>query len=150
MRAVLLRSDSREQTRAVAAQVARALRPNDVVMLSGDLGAGKTAFVQGAAAAMGVTAHVQSPTFVIVREYQGRLPIAHVDVYRLDSLAELEDLGYEELFVSGRVVFVEWGEAVAGALPADRIEVSITRGAGDERAIEVRASAERLAEMGLS
>jgi tRNA threonylcarbamoyladenosine biosynthesis protein TsaE len=139
MREVVCVTTSPEQTRAVAAAVAASLRPGDVVMLSGDLGAGKTCFVQGAAAAVGVRARVQSPTFVLVREYEGALRVVHADVYRLNSLQELFDLGYEELFDPSSVAFVEWGDAVEGALPPDRLEVAITRDDDDRRTVALRA-----------
>ena len=109
-------------TRAVAATVARVLAVGDVVSLSGELGAGKTCFVQGAAAALDVAERVTSPTFLLRRDYEGRLPVSHVDVYRLDELAEVEDLGIGE--VDG-VLFVEWGDAVRPLLPGDHLEVSL-------------------------
>jgi len=127
-----------EATRAVAAAVATLLRPGDVVALSGDLGAGKTCFVQGAAEALGVRARVQSPSFVIVREYHGDIPIRHVDVYRLNSIQELIDLGYDELFDPARVLFIEWGDAVEGELPGDRLEIEITGTGTEERRIALR------------
>ena len=109
-------------TQAVAAAVARVLAAGDVVSLSGELGAGKTCFVQGAAAALDVAERVTSPTFLLRRDYEGRLPVSHVDVYRLDALAEVEDLGIGE--VDG-VLFVEWGDAVRPLLPSDHLEVSL-------------------------
>lgn len=107
------------------------------MILSGDLGAGKTAFVQGAARALGVTAPVQSPSFVLVREYAG---VVHADVYRLDSFQELIDLGYEQVLDPDRVTFVEWGDAVAELLPADRLEVDIRTEDADRRRLLLRGS----------
>ncbi|HEX9711123.1 MAG TPA: tRNA (adenosine(37)-N6)-threonylcarbamoyltransferase complex ATPase subunit type 1 TsaE [Actinomycetota bacterium] len=133
-----LTSAGAEQTRAIAALVARALRPGDVVALSGDLGAGKTAFVQGAAAALGVTARVTSPSFVLARKYAGDLDVLHVDVYRLNSIQELIDLGYEEVFSPDYVLFIEWGDAVDVALPPERLEVEITVAADERRSIVLR------------
>lgn len=139
VREIVLTSTSPEQTRAVARALATLLHPGDVVVLSGDLGAGKTCFVQGAAEALGARARVQSPSFVIVREYDADPPIRHADVYRLDSIQELIDLGYEELFDPARVLFIEWGDAVAVELPADRLEVEITTGEGeDDRRLVLR------------
>ena len=131
-----------EQTRAAAAAFAPALRAGDVVMLSGDLGSGKTTFVQGAAAALGVQGHVTSPSFVLVREYPGRARVVHVDVYRLSSLQELIDLGYEEVFAADAITFIEWGDAVSGLLPDERFEVDIRGAADDARRISIRAVGE--------
>jgi tRNA threonylcarbamoyladenosine biosynthesis protein TsaE len=97
-----------------------------VVVLAGDLGAGKTCLVQGAAAARGVTGRVTSPTFVIVRSYDGDVRIVHVDVYRLHRLGELDDLGAEEVFSDEAITFIEWGDAVAGDLPP-HTTITITR-----------------------
>lgn len=133
-------SSSPEDTRALAAAVARVVRPGDVIVLSGDLGAGKTCFVQGAAWALGVTAGVTSPSFVLVREYAGAIRIVHADVYRLNSLNELFDLGYEDLFAADAVAFIEWGDAVDRALPPDRLEVTLRRDPnGERRMITLRA-----------
>jgi len=128
------------ETQALAAAVGALLRPGDVVVLSGDLGAGKTTFVKGAARALGVEEPVTSPTFTIVQEYDGDVPVAHVDVYRLERLQELHDLGFEEL-LDRHVVFVEWGDAVAPVLPADRLEVRIGLDAGDADARTVAIAA---------
>ena len=118
---------SAEETRIVGAALAPMLLPGDVVSLSGDLGAGKTAFVQGVAAALGVQGRVTSPTFTIVHEYEGRHRIVHVDVYRLESFQEVLDLGFEELLDPEAVMLVEWGEAVAPLLPRRHLEVEIRR-----------------------
>jgi len=135
-------SSSVEQTRALGAAVASVAEPGDVIALSGDLGAGKTVFVQGAAAALGVRSPVQSPSFVLVREYEGRMRVLHADAYRLLSLQELIDLGYEELFASDAVLFIEWGDAVDPLLPRDRLEVEIHGQADEERRIVLRAPGE--------
>jgi tRNA threonylcarbamoyladenosine biosynthesis protein TsaE len=108
------------------------LRPGDVVVLAGDLGSGKTTFAQGLAAALGVTEPVTSPTFTIVQEYDGRIPVAHVDVYRLETLDELHDLGFEEVLDDAKVTLVEWGDLVAPALPTERLAVRLELGGGDD------------------
>src|SRR5438874_11606240 len=99
---------SPEETRELGASVGSVLRPGDVVSLTGDLGAGKTTFVQGAARALGVEDPVLSPTFTLVREYRGRIPIYHLDIYRLDRMQDVLDLGFEELVGRRAIVFVEW------------------------------------------
>ena len=141
-RRIRCRSSSVEDTLAIARAVASSLRPGDVVALSGDLGAGKTCFVQGAAKALGVTERVTSPTFILVREHQGRMPVLHMDVYRLNNLQELTDLGYEEFLDPTRVVFIEWGDAVGPLLPSEFLEVAITAPSEDERTIDIHARGE--------
>src|SRR3954454_6191052 len=96
-------TSSPHETRALGAALAAILRPGDVVVLEGDLGAGKTTFAQGVGRALGIDEPVVSPTFTIVREYDCRVPLAHVDVYRLESLGELHDLGFEEVLDGRRV-----------------------------------------------
>lgn len=131
-----VRSDSPARTRELGAALASVLRPGDLVLLAGDLGAGKTCFVQGAAAALGVTVRVTSPTFIIARTYAGDVPVCHVDAYRLSSLAEMEDL---DLDLPYAVTFIEWGGAVQDALPPDRLVVAIVSDGDDDdrRAITV-------------
>lgn len=107
----------------MAATIARALRPGDVVALTGELGAGKTCFVQGAAAALGVTGRVTSPSFMLRKEYSGDVPVLHMDIYRLETLQEVIELGYEEVFDHERVTFIEWGDAMSPLLPRDHLEL---------------------------
>ncbi|MEX0990818.1 MAG: tRNA (adenosine(37)-N6)-threonylcarbamoyltransferase complex ATPase subunit type 1 TsaE [Actinomycetota bacterium] len=133
---IALRSPAVDDTRDIGEALAPFLRPGDVVSLVGELGAGKTAFVQGAARGLGVETQVASPTFVLVRDYEGRLPVHHVDVYRLGTLQEVIDLGFEEMIDEDAVTFVEWGSAVE-ALFADRyLEIHLTGAEdSDERRI---------------
>jgi tRNA threonylcarbamoyladenosine biosynthesis protein TsaE len=112
------------ETEAIGAALAPLLRVGDLVVLNGDLGAGKTTFTKGLARGLGVEQRVTSPTFTIVQEYDGRLPVAHVDVYRLERIQELYDFGFEEL-LEERVTVVEWGDAIALVLPHDRVNVRI-------------------------
>ena len=119
-----LRTTSAAGTRAVGAAIASVLCAGDVVILTGDLGTGKTVVAQGIASELGVEEPVVSPTFTLLREYDGRLPVRHLDVYRLDHVQEAIDLGLEELLDDG-VVLVEWGEGVRELLPADRLEVAL-------------------------
>jgi tRNA threonylcarbamoyladenosine biosynthesis protein TsaE len=122
----VLRAGTADETRAVGEAIASLLVPGDVVALTGELGAGKTTFVQGAARALGVTSAVASPTFTLVREYRGRIPVAHVDVYRLSRLQDVVDLGLEEMIEEGDVLFVEWGDGVEGLLPESHLRVELT------------------------
>lgn len=115
-------------TKAVAAALAPLLRPGDVLLLSGDLGAGKTAFVQGLAAALGVTDRVTSPTFTLAATYHGAMTVHHLDVYRLDNLGEVLDLDLPELLDGDGVVCIEWGEVVVPELPRDFLQIRIQLG----------------------
>ena len=127
-----------EETMALGGSLARLARPGDIVLLSGDLGSGKTAFTQGFAEGLGVTEHVVSPTFTIARDYDGRLRLHHLDVYRLDHLQEAIDLGLAELTDDGGVTVIEWGEVVIPTLPPDYLEVRLGFGEGDDdRRIEL-------------
>ena len=129
-----------DETRRAAGALAELLAPGDVVNLTGELGAGKTAFVQGAAKALGVEGPVVSPTFVLVREYRGQMPIYHVDVYRLERLQEVHDLGFEDLLDPAGVVFVEWGDAVESMLPDSHLRVElVTDEESDTRRLRVTA-----------
>jgi tRNA threonylcarbamoyladenosine biosynthesis protein TsaE len=127
-------------TTAVGAALASFLRPGDVVSLTGDLGAGKTTFVQGAARRLGVIEAVLSPTFTLVREYRGAVPVYHLDVYRLDRIQDVIDLGFEEILDQGGVVFVEWGDAVEPLLPENYIQVELTMLDEDANARRVAVS----------
>lgn len=134
----MLRSDSPEATQAAGVRLAETLGPGDVVALTGELGAGKTCFTQGVAQGLGVTGRAVSPTFVLVNEYRGRLPVHHVDAYRTESLTELLDLGLDELFSGDGVTIVEWADKLLPLLPARAIHVHID-GLGDEpRTITIR------------
>lgn len=141
-----LRTRGPDETRSLASTVAGVLRPGDVVSLSGDLGAGKTCFVQGAAARLGVDRRVTSPTFNIVRSYPATLngrviDLVHVDVYRLDRLQDVVELGEEAVLGPDQVTFVEWGDAVRALLPSERLEIELHHGADDdERRIEMRGT----------
>lgn len=134
-----------EDTRAVGAALAELLVPGDVISLSGDLGAGKTTFVQGAARGLGVEDPVASPTFVLVREYRGDLPVYHLDVYRLDRLQEVIDLGFEDLLDPSGVMFIEWGDAIDALLPDEHLRVELRSGEDDARRLSFSARGPRWA-----
>jgi tRNA threonylcarbamoyladenosine biosynthesis protein TsaE len=132
------RTTSAAATRELAAAVAALARPGDLVLLVGDLGAGKTAFTQGFAEALGVDETITSPTFTLVRTYVGKHRLNHLDVFRLERVSEADDLGLGELLEDG-ITLIEWGDTIAGALPADYLELRFVFGEGDdERTIEFR------------
>jgi tRNA threonylcarbamoyladenosine biosynthesis protein TsaE len=130
-----VRSSSEAETRALAAALARGLAPGEVVLLSGDLGAGKTAFVRGLAEGLGLDPDVvTSPTFTLVHEYRGgRLPLIHVDLYRLDT-ADLAEIGLDDDLAAAGVMAIEWPERLIRSIPgAVRIRIEDT--GADERLI---------------
>ena len=138
MASLEVESGSAEETEAVAARLARALAPGDVVLVSGELGAGKTTFVRGACRALGVAGRVTSPTFTIGHRYRGVVDVSHLDLYRFRgvSAAEWSDL---EPYFEDAVVFVEWPEAGAGTLPPERARVTLAHVAPERRRIHVDA-----------
>ncbi|MGH7265500.1 MAG: tRNA (adenosine(37)-N6)-threonylcarbamoyltransferase complex ATPase subunit type 1 TsaE, partial [Candidatus Rokuibacteriota bacterium] len=127
-----------EETRDIAARLGRHARPGDVVALYGDLGSGKTCFIQGLAAGLDVEGPVTSPTFILIAEHTGgRLPLYHVDLYRTGGLEEIRALGLEEILGGRGVTAIEWAEKAEALLPAGTVRVRL-EGAGEEsRTIEV-------------
>lgn len=122
---------SPEETAEAGERLGRALAAGAVVALSGELGAGKTCFIQGLVRGLGVATPATSPTFVLINEYAGRVPVYHVDAYRTGSLSELVDLGLEERFGREGVTLIEWADKLLPLLPPDTIHVNI-KGVGDE------------------
>jgi tRNA threonylcarbamoyladenosine biosynthesis protein TsaE len=130
----VLRTTSPEQTRAIGEALGRLLRAGDVVLLRGDLGAGKTTFTQGLARGAGTDELVNSPTFILVNEYRGRLPIYHADLYRLDDPDEVAALDLPGISLDGALV-VEWPERGDGLLPEDHLLVRIEHVSPEERVL---------------
>ncbi len=122
----MLRVDDLAGTHAVAAAIAGLARPGDVIVLAGEMGAGKTAFAQGFGRALGVTEPITSPTFTLVHSYPcaGKLTLHHADLYRLDSSSDVDDLALHELAADNGIVLVEWGDVAAASL-GDHIEVRL-------------------------
>lgn len=132
------RTKSVDDTRALASALAELARPGDVLLLVGDLGTGKTAFTQGFGKGLGITERIVSPTFTLARQYSGRLPLHHLDVYRLEQIEEIYDVGLPELLDEGAVTLIEWGDAIAPALQANFLEVRAEFGDDDdERRLEL-------------
>jgi len=136
---MIVTTASETQTAAVGRDLAQSLRAGDTVLLQGELGAGKTAFVRGLAEGLGVPADaVSSPTFTLIQEYRGgRLPLFHVDLYRLDDRREIDDLGLEEIAADG-VLAIEWAEKLPRR-PANATVVRFVHGEGDARTLTIEA-----------
>ena len=124
-------SHSPEETEHIGEMLGRRLRPGTVVAYRGGLGMGKTAFTRGLARGLGCAGRVTSPTFTIVNEYEGRVPLFHFDMYRLADADALFDIGWEDYLDRGGVCAVEWSERVSDAMPADTLWVDIARGTGE-------------------
>ncbi len=142
-----LRSSSPDETIQIGRDLAGCLAPGDVVALVGPLGAGKTQLTKGIALGLGVSDSrlVNSPTFVLVNEYQGRLPIHHLDAYRLKGAGELEALGFEEMCAGDAVVLVEWADRVVDAVPTNALWIDLTVTSDQERTLSFRSSSADLA-----
>ncbi|MFX4262105.1 tRNA (adenosine(37)-N6)-threonylcarbamoyltransferase complex ATPase subunit type 1 TsaE [Pelotomaculum propionicicum] len=123
----VIKTSSAEETGILGEKLGLLLGAGDLICLYGGLGAGKTCFAQGVARGLGIEGAVTSPTFTLINEHYGRLPLFHMDVYRLDSAAEMDDLGYEEFFYGGGVTLVEWAEKIGELLPEERLDISIDR-----------------------
>ena len=131
-------SKNEKQTAELGMKLGRCLKPGDVVALFGEMGAGKTAFVRGIAAGMGVKEDVSSPTFSLVNEYRASIPLCHFDMFRIRSWDDLESTGFFDYLDADAVLAIEWSENIAGALPADCIRVEIKKGTAlNEREITI-------------
>lgn len=128
-----------EETRSLASLLSKVFQAGDVVVLSGDLGAGKTAFTQGLGLGLGVEHPVTSPTFTLANKYEGEITLNHLDVYRLEHFQEVEELGLSELIDSNSLTVIEWGNVISSVLTEGYLEISLSLGESlDERTIEFR------------
>lgn len=134
-------TNSPEETMAFAEKIGTLLRAKDVITLEGDLGAGKTHFTKGLGKGLGVKRVINSPTFTIIKEYKGRIPLYHMDVYRLHESDE--DLGFDEYFDGVGVTVIEWASMIQRQLPLQRLDVVLKHLGGDKRMIELTPKGER-------
>ncbi|MCC5933947.1 MAG: tRNA (adenosine(37)-N6)-threonylcarbamoyltransferase complex ATPase subunit type 1 TsaE [Candidatus Cyclonatronum sp.] len=138
MKNAVFNTASPQETLALGAEMAKNMASGDVICLFGDLGAGKTHFVKGVASAFGIPEkEVDSPTFVLIQEYEGTLPLYHFDAYRIASLEEARRLGMEEYFYGDGICLIEWPERIAGLLPEQRTEVHFSHTGPSSRRVEV-------------
>lgn len=130
-------SKSADETFNIGLDLADKLSPGDVIAFHGDLGAGKTVFVRGIAQGLGLDARVTSPTFTIVNEYNGKIPLFHFDMYRLSGSEELFEIGWEDYLARGGICAVEWSEITEDAFPENTINIYITKIDDDTREITI-------------
>lgn len=135
-------SNNLKDTENIGKIISRNLQSGTVLCLDGDLGAGKTAITQFIAREFGVKDYITSPTFNIIKEYLGRLPFYHMDVYRIESEDDMYDLGYDEYIYSEGVCVIEWSENIKGILPSDRVNINIDRIDDNRRMLNISGSGE--------
>lgn len=135
---------SAEETTALGEKLGRLLSPGDVIALFGDLGAGKTTFTRGIAVGLGLAADVHSPTFTLIHEHLGAIPLYHVDLYRLNSEEEVETLGLEEYMYSDGVTIIEWADRMTSSLPKDRLDITLRMLGDTERELTFESESERI------
>ncbi|MFB6468471.1 tRNA (adenosine(37)-N6)-threonylcarbamoyltransferase complex ATPase subunit type 1 TsaE [Cytobacillus sp. Hz8] len=134
-------SDKPEKTMEIAYKLAQKLQSGDVIALEGDLGAGKTTFTKGIAEGLGIRRNVNSPTFTIIKEYKGSLPLYHMDVYRLENADE--DLGFDEYFEGDGVTVIEWAHMIQDQLPDSLLLIHLFHGENGARILEFKPVGER-------
>ena len=134
-----------EETIELAQNIESEKFPNMVICLRGDLGTGKTVFTKGIAQALGISEVITSPTFNIIKEYDGELPLYHMDVYRLDG--KVDDLGLEEYYKKGGIVVIEWADMIEDYLPEERLDISIKAVDEDVRVLKITPHGEKYEEI---
>ena len=142
-------TNSPEETIGFGVKMGNILGRGDVVSLQGDLGSGKTTIIKGIARGAGVSGneHVSSPSFVLVKEYKGRLPVYHVDLYRLEGLKELDTIGFEEYMDADGIVLIEWGQKAQGLLPEEYLQLDLSIEGERKRKIKISAKGSRFKEL---
>lgn len=137
-----------EDTKRFGEKLGALLKPGDIICLMGDLGAGKTTLTKSIGKGLGVEDYITSPTFTLINEYKGRLNLYHFDVYRLEGVSDLDDLGFEEYFYSNGVSIIEWGDKIASILPENTISIKIEKGKElDNRILYLHGEGNRFKEL---
>ena len=142
-----LTSHSPEQTQKIGVRIGELALPGDVFLLSGSLGAGKTCLTQGIAWGLDIKEYALSPTFVIAREMHGRLPLYHIDLYRLDNIDEIEDLGLDDYLYGKGACVVEWAEKALGLLPSEHLLIQMDFLSDTVRSLQLKPSGKRYQEL---
>lgn len=137
-----------EETEKFGIRLGELLKSGDILCLNGDLGAGKTTMTKSIGIGLGVEEYITSPTFALINEYRGRVPVYHFDVYRLDNVDELYDLGFDEYFYGKGVCIIEWAEKIEKMIPKDRIVINIKKGnTENERVLHISGFGKRYEEL---
>jgi tRNA threonylcarbamoyladenosine biosynthesis protein TsaE len=137
-------TNSAEETTELGERLGMLLGPGDVIALFGDLGAGKTTLTKGIAVGLGLSADIHSPTFTLIHEHHGAVPLYHVDLYRLAGEAEIETLGLEEYIYSDGVTIIEWADRMKSMLPKNRLDITLRMLGDTERELTFEADSERV------
>lgn len=132
---ITLKTNSGEETFLLGKRLGQLLQPSMILCLSGDLGAGKTQMTKGIATGLDIEDYITSPTYTLINEYSGRLPLYHFDVYRLENSDELNELGYQEYFFGNGITVIEWADIISEAVPKDRLWIIIRKMEADKRRI---------------
>lgn len=137
---ITIKTDSVKETIAIGNKLGKLLSPGDVIFLTGELGAGKTCFVKGIAKGLGIKGRsITSPTFIIINEHKGKIPLYHIDLYRIGVIDDLRDIGMEELLYGKGVTAIEWAERIKDTLPDERMDITLKWVDDKTRSIEIRA-----------
>ena len=143
-----IKLDSLRKTEQFGEKLGKVLKKGDILCLNGDLGAGKTTLTKSIGLGLGVEEYITSPTFSLINEYRGDLPVYHFDVYRLENVDELDDLGFDEYFFGEGVCIIEWAEKIENMLPKEIIVLSIEKGqAIDKRIVSITGKGKRYKEV---
>lgn len=138
MRTVVCKTE--EEMENLGRELAKTFKPGTIVSLRGSLGAGKTVFARGVARALGINEAIVSPTFTLIQEYEGTLPMYHMDLYRITSVEDFQMTGGEDLMYNGGVCLIEWSEVIQELLPKDTIYIKITVNADSSRTVQIEGS----------
>lgn len=143
-----IRLNNLEETEEFGTKLGKILKSGDIICLNGDLGAGKTTLTKSIGLGLDVKEYITSPTFTLINQYRGRLPVYHFDVYRLENADELYDLGFDEYFYGNGVCIIEWADKIENLLPKERLVLDIKKGKDiDERVINITAYGNRYIEL---
>lgn len=143
-----IRLDNLEDTEEFGIKLGKFLKSGDILCLNGDLGAGKTTLTKSIGLGLDVNDYITSPTFTLINEYTGRIPLYHFDVYRLENAHEIDDLGFDDYFYGNGVSIIEWAEKIENTLPKDRMVINMRRGNNDnERILEIDGFGNRYSEL---
>ncbi len=142
-----LTSHSPEQTQKIGVRIGKLALPGDIFLLVGSLGAGKTCLTQGIAWGLNIKEYTLSPSFVLIRELYGRLPLYHIDLYRLDHIEEIEELGLDEYLYGNGICVVEWAEKGLSMLPTEHLLIQISYLSDTERSFQIKPSGKRYSEI---